>query len=573
MDSTTASLSIVNDAAAPLPATASPREAYQRLPAIDLFSGIGALALSVKDLVEVKLYTEINQFCQGVLAERMEEGKLDAAPIHPDVRTLHVGSIQPVVLCGGFPCTDLSTIGLLKGITPDTASGLFLQIVRMVDETPSIKVLMLENVSHILKCGLMEVTTELTKRNFKLAWKIRSASQFGAPHLRKRWLLVAIKRDCPADVLDTMGVWAERVTARTISEDGAAWAPGVTVPRRAIVKPAFGNDPLWCDDWIARSGTIGNTVVWPMVRRAFAELIRIHGQADAVCRVFDDVGAPVTGLSYPFPECGIVVPGGEYGNDGARVYAMPTMNTKEQDAQGSTIVSTLHHRGKAVVVKTLPTPRHCITSPCQITDRSIRDLPVILAMSDEALEELEACGLTLSAEALEVRQKALVPNPAFLEWMMGLDAGWTKGREGYGTRPAAKRAPVGGAGAAAAVEDENEDAVEDTDDSSVEQQDDDDVDAATDQADESSSSTPAGQPQRKRSRAKTEKTGISRINGFQLFVARNRGKGLGESAAVWRELPAAEKAKYSADAKAMYQQSVDAAAAIAGAAPAAVVAA
>ncbi len=93
--------------------------------------------------------------CQHVPVKRMKTGDLHKAPIHGDIKTLHVSTVNPPnMLCGGVPCTDISSIGLQKGINDETSSGLFLEMVRIIDDTPSIDILFLENVSNIIKCGM-----------------------------------------------------------------------------------------------------------------------------------------------------------------------------------------------------------------------------------------------------------------------------------------------------------------------------------------------------------------------------------------------------------------------------------
>jgi DNA (cytosine-5)-methyltransferase 1 len=101
---------------------------------IDLFSGIGGISLGLRDFVSVSLYCEWDAGCAAVLSERMAAGDLDPAPIHADIQTLRLprGLREPVMICGGFPCQDISGIGLQKGVTEGNRSGMFFQIMRLV---------------------------------------------------------------------------------------------------------------------------------------------------------------------------------------------------------------------------------------------------------------------------------------------------------------------------------------------------------------------------------------------------------------------------------------------------------
>jgi DNA (cytosine-5)-methyltransferase 1 len=98
---------------------------------IDLFSGIGGMQLALKGYTKTVLYCDIDKYCSAVLSERISDGLLDPAPIHSDIKNLHLSPHFPNVqmICGGFPCVDLSSIGLQNGIKEGTHSGLFLQVV------------------------------------------------------------------------------------------------------------------------------------------------------------------------------------------------------------------------------------------------------------------------------------------------------------------------------------------------------------------------------------------------------------------------------------------------------------
>lgn len=170
---------------------------------IDVFSGIGGISLALKGYVNTVLYCEQNAYCQAVLTERMKQGTLDKAPIHPDIKTLYMpNGSKPRMIGGGFPCQDISGIGLQKGIEEGERSSLFFEIMRIVDECKSIDFVFLENVANISKCGMKEVVTELKKRGFNFQWLTRSASSMGAPHVRSRWFCLAIREGCVFPDLD-----------------------------------------------------------------------------------------------------------------------------------------------------------------------------------------------------------------------------------------------------------------------------------------------------------------------------------------------------------------------------------
>lgn len=159
---------------------------------LDLFSGIGGLSLALRPYVQTVAYCEIQPYCQAVLLERMHSGDLDIAPIWDDVRTLNseILDTEIDIIFGGFPCQDVSVAGRQAGIAEGTRSGLFFQVMRLVDEFRP-KFIFLENVAAICSNGLDVVLQEIAKAGYDAQWCCVSAAEVGAPHKRNRWWLLA----------------------------------------------------------------------------------------------------------------------------------------------------------------------------------------------------------------------------------------------------------------------------------------------------------------------------------------------------------------------------------------------
>lgn len=120
----------------------------------------------------------------------MREGAIAQAPIWDDVQTLRGELVQEVdIIYGGFPCQDISVAGTGEGLA-GKRSGLFFEIVRLVDEIRP-PFVFLENVPAITTRGLGEVTAAFTRLRYDCRWGIISAFEVGAPHLRKRWFMLA----------------------------------------------------------------------------------------------------------------------------------------------------------------------------------------------------------------------------------------------------------------------------------------------------------------------------------------------------------------------------------------------
>jgi len=165
-----------------------------RINGLDLFSGIGGIAVALKPWVRTIGYCEINTYSQAVLFSRMEDDSLEWAPVWPDICTLTEKLCPPDIdiLTGGFPCQDISIAGTGAGLEGER-SGLFFEIIRLTRELRP-RFVFLENVPAITTRGGLRVITEFTELGYDCRWTIVSAAELGAPHLRKRWFLLAHSR-------------------------------------------------------------------------------------------------------------------------------------------------------------------------------------------------------------------------------------------------------------------------------------------------------------------------------------------------------------------------------------------
>jgi DNA (cytosine-5)-methyltransferase 1 len=163
---------------------------------LDLFSGIGGLAVALRQYVRPIAYCEIDTYCQGVLLSNMVSKRIFVAPIWDDVKTLSRDNLPNCVdiIYGGFPCQDISIAGHGKGLAGER-SGLYWQIHRLAKEIQP-KFIFLENVPAILCRGGSAVVESLAEMGYDCRWCVISAASVGALHRRERWFLLAhSKRD------------------------------------------------------------------------------------------------------------------------------------------------------------------------------------------------------------------------------------------------------------------------------------------------------------------------------------------------------------------------------------------
>jgi DNA (cytosine-5)-methyltransferase 1 len=157
---------------------------------LDLFSGIGGFSLGLERTggFETVAFCEIEPFPRKVLAKHWPE-----VPCYEDVtkltaEQLAADGIAVDVICGGFPCQDISFAGKGAGLA-GARSGLFYEVARLVGELGP-RYVILENVGALLSRGLDAVLGTLASVGYDAEWHCIPASYVGAPHRRDRvWLL------------------------------------------------------------------------------------------------------------------------------------------------------------------------------------------------------------------------------------------------------------------------------------------------------------------------------------------------------------------------------------------------
>lgn len=156
----------------------------------DLFSGIGGFALAAQRVGwQPAWFSEIDPHASVVLAERFP-----GVPNYGDITKVDFRRVEPVgVLCGGFPCQDVSIAGRKQGLD-GAKSGLWYECERAIDILrPAIFVG--ENVSALLVRGLDRVLGSLHALGYDAEWHCIPAAYVGAPHRRDRaWIIAYPKR-------------------------------------------------------------------------------------------------------------------------------------------------------------------------------------------------------------------------------------------------------------------------------------------------------------------------------------------------------------------------------------------
>jgi DNA (cytosine-5)-methyltransferase 1 len=154
-----------------------------------LFAGIGGFDLGFERAgMECIWQVEINDYAQKVLAKHWPKVHREA-----DIKTVGKHNLEYVdVICGGFPCQDISYAGRGAGLDGER-SGLFFEAIRVVRELQP-RVVVLENVAALLTRGLDRVLGTLAEIGYDAEWHCIPAAYVGAPHIRDRVFIVANAR-------------------------------------------------------------------------------------------------------------------------------------------------------------------------------------------------------------------------------------------------------------------------------------------------------------------------------------------------------------------------------------------
>ena len=156
-----------------------------------LFAGIGGFDHAARTVGwTTKWYSEIDPYACQVMAQNFPEA-------------INLGDVRGIsrppavdVLCGGFPCQDISHSGKGAGLS-GARSGLWRQFARIIDEIRPTWIV-IENASALRTRGLGTVLRDLDAVGYVGEWHCVSACAVGAPHQRDRaWIIArrATRRD------------------------------------------------------------------------------------------------------------------------------------------------------------------------------------------------------------------------------------------------------------------------------------------------------------------------------------------------------------------------------------------
>lgn len=158
---------------------------------LSLFSGIGGIDLGLEAHgCKTTAYSEIDPYASKIMAKRFPEAVNlgDITTIDWSEAHERFGGFD--IICGGFPCQDISLAGKGAGIAEGTRSGLwanYADAIRIIRP----RGVLVENVAALLGRGLDRVLGDLAACGYDAEWDCIPAASVGAPHLRDRVFIIA----------------------------------------------------------------------------------------------------------------------------------------------------------------------------------------------------------------------------------------------------------------------------------------------------------------------------------------------------------------------------------------------
>lgn len=217
-----------------------------------LFAGIGGFDLGLEACgMSCKWQVEIDPFATAVLEKHWPnvERWRDIRDFNPNK------SLSVDVICGGFPCQDISLAGAGAGID-GKRSGLWSEYFRIVSKLRP-KYVIVENVAALLRRGIGRVLGDLASIGYGAEWQTLYASDFTLPHRRERIFIVAYPDKIVRSERKRVGAF----------EDGEASVFPASAGQRDSIRIQASDRFVGVDDGISRESYshracgVGNAVI------------------------------------------------------------------------------------------------------------------------------------------------------------------------------------------------------------------------------------------------------------------------------------------------------------------------
>jgi len=153
-----------------------------------LFSGVGGFDLGFERAgMAVRWQCEKDTAARSVLRRHWPD-----VTVYEDVRDVGIGAEAVDVVCGGFPCQDVSIAGRRAGLAGER-SGLWFEFHRILGELAP-QWVVIENVPGLLFSNggrdFATILRGLVELGYGVCWRVLDSQHFGVPQRRRRVFIV-----------------------------------------------------------------------------------------------------------------------------------------------------------------------------------------------------------------------------------------------------------------------------------------------------------------------------------------------------------------------------------------------
>lgn len=167
-----------------------------KIKVLELFGGIGACTKALERLgidYETADYVEIDKYAVKSF------NAIHNTNFEPQDITTWNKDIEVDLICGGFPCQDISLAGQQKGIIKgETRSGLMYEMMRIIHKLKP-KYVITENVRNLLsdkfRPQLEEYLCFLNDNGYKVTMDMLNSKDYGVPQHRERVFIIGVKNE------------------------------------------------------------------------------------------------------------------------------------------------------------------------------------------------------------------------------------------------------------------------------------------------------------------------------------------------------------------------------------------
>ncbi len=245
---------------------------------ISFCTGYAGIELGLRTVIpnlRTVTYVEVEAFACANLVAKIEEGKLDAAPIWTDIKTFNGEPFRDRIhlITGGYPCQPFSVAGKRQGTADPRHLWPYIE-----EQIRTIRPLFcfFENVSGHLTIGFSDVYRSLRNLGYSVEAGLFSASECGLNHQRKRLYILANAQgehwnelpNAPSRKKFRQSIWEQQFRRQNMPADDSLWGE----QGKYVFDPRICRRDDGCSGPVDRLHLLGNGVVPQCAAKAWEYL-------------------------------------------------------------------------------------------------------------------------------------------------------------------------------------------------------------------------------------------------------------------------------------------------------------